>query len=281
MAKVIGALTGLAKSQPRVRVWFDSLTRPETGVPKDHPDSHTSRRNLQAEYGVKEKKLGTGGVGYRSSFSGNPQSLAKFAINHLGVSENVAPHITGLPETMVKFDLNNAINDLGTDVVGQEVIKELSQGGTLKLSEVEELAEILAMSGDEKTKEIGNFAVEYIDQLTRISKQRAPDYHYATGERNVPSTVDKAINDRLLDLNMDDTVVISEKIHGSPLEGKIVGSFDEGRGLTIQSNNDPDMVFNVDKDFVMKITDNPELNMKIEQAKRKANPAFFTDETDF
>ena len=195
MAKIIGALTGIAKSQPRARVWFDTIMRPERGVPPEHPDSHTSWKNLQAEYGIKEKKLGTGAYGHhRSSFSGNPQSLSQYAINHLGVSENVAPHITGLPKNMAKFDLNNAINDLGTDVVGQEVIKELSQGGKLKLSEVDELAEILAMSGDEKTKEIGKFAVKYIDELNRVSKQRTPDYHYATGERDVPSTVDKAID---------------------------------------------------------------------------------------
>ena len=176
MAKVIGALTGIAKSQPRARVWFDNLLRPETGVPKDHPDSATSWRNLQAEYGIKEKKLGTGGIGYRSSFSGNPQSLAQYAINHLGVSENVAPHITGLPKTMEKFDLRNAINDLGTDVVGQEVIKELSQGGKLKVSEVEELAEILEQSGDVKTSEIGRFAKEYIKEVINPVKKETAKY---------------------------------------------------------------------------------------------------------
>ena len=78
--------------------------------------------------------------------------------------------------------------------------------------------------------------------------------------------------------NVGDNVLISDKtIDGGQL-GKVIGTFDEGSGFRIQLNNNPEDVINVSAEDVMKITNDKETNMKIEDFTRQNNPAFFTDE---
>ena len=78
--------------------------------------------------------------------------------------------------------------------------------------------------------------------------------------------------------NVGDNVLISDKTVDGGQLGKVVGTFDEGNGYRIQLNNNPEDVINVSAEDVMKITNDKETNMKIEDFTRQNNPSFFTDE---
>jgi len=76
--------------------------------------------------------------------------------------------------------------------------------------------------------------------------------------------------------NVGDSVLISDKTVDGGQQGKIVGTYDDG--FRIELNNNPDDVVNISAEDVMKITNDKEMNMKIEDFTRQNNPSFFADE---
>mgnify|MGYP003149101398 CR=1 FL=1 len=77
--------------------------------------------------------------------------------------------------------------------------------------------------------------------------------------------------------DVGDNVLISDKtIDGGQL-GTIVGTFDENKGVRIKLNNSEDVI-NVSREDVMKVTNDKETNMKIEDFTRQNNPSFFSEE---
>ena len=77
--------------------------------------------------------------------------------------------------------------------------------------------------------------------------------------------------------DVGDNVLISDKtIDGGQL-GTIVGTFDEGKGVRIKLSNSDDVI-NVSREDVMKVTNDKETNMKIEDFTRQNNPSFFSEE---
>tara|TARA_R100000742_G_C4268086_1_gene86393 strand:+ start:277 stop:588 length:312 start_codon:yes stop_codon:yes gene_type:complete len=78
--------------------------------------------------------------------------------------------------------------------------------------------------------------------------------------------------------NVGDNVFISDRVVDGGQIGNIIGTYDEGRGFKIELDNNPEDVINVSREDVMKVTDDLELNMKIEQEKLKTDPRFFAED---
>lgn len=184
------------------------------------------------------------------------------------------------PEAMVKDIkiVNNETNidkllDISSrDDVANMIINELN--AEMPFDEVVEIADDFLRSDDIETKKVGQIMKSYFKDNNVYENMGAP----IGAETKPVNILDVKTTMPLVDFKpkMNDSVIISENLVGGSERGKIIGTYDGGFRISLDKN--PDDIVNVPTDGVMKITDDKEINMKIEDFTRQNNPSFFAGE---